>query len=267
MKQRGALRLTGHDKEAGKVYAQTKNGYIVRDAPRKGTHANDPNIKENSSSAGTINRLAGEVSRIINSYAKIDSSTKLYQAIKNRFFEVQHPHRFVWLSNLEGLDAHPQKLLHNAINTPVITVMQEAERLKVKATITGHAIFEKGFQLYSLHIILLYWNSDDNKARHTEKYTAWLDGSRALPLNYTFDFEKPPGMTDYLVLCCCLRSERENEKYKSIRALKVMSVGSYDEKSLAELTAYRDAKSKEGEHSNADEIMRDERLAQEPDEE
>ena len=266
MKQRGTLRFTGHDKTTGKVYAETKNGFIVKNAPRKGSHANDPNIKENSSSAGTINRLAGEVSRIINLYAKDDLSTKLYQAIKSRFFEVQYPHRFVWLSNLEDLDAHPLKRLSKAIDTPVITVMPEAERLKVKATITGHANFEKNQQYYSLHIILIYWNSDDNKARHTEKYTAWLDRSRALPLSYTFDFEKPANITDYLVLCCCVRSEQQNESYHPFRAIKVMAVGSYDEKSLAELTAYRDAKSKVVKGNKENEIKRDEGLAQEPDE-
>ena len=47
-------------------------------------------------------------------------------------------------------------------------------------------------------------------------------------------------MTDYLALCSCLRTEGKNEEmYAPNKALKVIAVGSFDEKAVAELEDYR----------------------------
>ncbi len=268
MKQKGTVKLSGHDKQAGLVYAHTKHGYIARQAPAKGSHADDENLKENSGAAGPINKLGGAISRIMKFYAPGYTPAGLYHSIKSRFFKMQHPHRFVRLSSLEEMDVHPRNTLADAIIPPGITVMPATEGLKIKLTINGHAKLEKLHKNYSLHIILLSWNSSDEKISHTEKYTAWLDQSKKTPFSYTFIFERMADMTDYMVLCCCLRSEGKRlDWYPPDRALKVMAVGSYDEKALAELAAYREAKKNEVNRDDKIHPVRDESQAQQPDDE
>ena len=268
MKQKGTIKLTGLDKNADLVYVKGKNGIYARRRPKKGSHANDKKLIEHSRPTGGINKLAGVISGAMKLYAEGFTYSELYQAIKKVFFATQNPNRFVRLAALEGMDAHPRNTLAASIDPPLITVKHEDDRLQIKTTITNHADFKKEYPFYSIHIILFFWNNANDEMGHSDKYTGWLDQSRALPLKYTFEFDRPDNMTDYLVLCCCLCGEEKGEtRIQPHRALRVVAVGSFDEKSITELAAYREKKKTERAEDPGKQIRRDENSAQEPDEE
>jgi hypothetical protein len=268
MKQKGTIKLTGLDKNADLVYVEGKNGIYARLRPKKGSHANDKKLIENSRPTGGKNKLAGKISAIMKQYAEGFTERNLYQEIKDRFFNTKHPSRFVQLMALDGMDAHARNTLAKSIEPPQILVKHEDDRIQIKATITRHAKFEKDHKFYSIHIILLSWNNENDEVSHMHKYTGWLDKSKTPPFSYTFEFDRSAKMTEYLVLCCCLRGERNEEiLFPPDRALGVVVVGSFDENALAELTAYREAKKMKVKADDSKQIRRDENLAQEPDEE
>ncbi len=267
MKQKGTMKFSGTDKSSGLVHVKSKRGYYTRQQQQPGLHAEDENIQVNCRAAEGVNGLAGSINDLLKLYVDGFMDRKIYFKMTSLFFKAEPPTRLGRLIELSGMDVHPGFTLEKAIGGLAIEVSSTDETISVKTGITRHAHMEKELKFYSIHVILVLWNSENDQYSHAEKFTKWLDPKVALPLRYTFKFDKPANSTEYIVMCCCLRGERNSDKlFPPERALKIMEVGSFDEKAMAELEEFQIAKKNAVVKRPGRERDRDEDLAQEPDE-
>ena len=267
MKQKGTMKFSGKDERSGLTHYETKSGFYSKRSQEPGLHADDENIQKNCRASKGVNGLASGLNNLLKLYVPGYLDREIYFEFTSRFFKAEPPSRLGRLMTLRDMDAHAGFKLGNAIAVPKITVTATDDIVSVKTEITGHATLEKKQHFYSVHIILVLWNSDNDEYSHAEKYTKWLDPSVALPLRYSFKFDKPANSTEYMVMCCCLRGEEPSEKrIPPVRSLKVMAVGSFDEKAMDEWRAFQIEKRNAVVEKPRREIERDEDLAQDPDE-
>lgn len=267
MKQKGTMKFSGKDNRSGLTHYETKTGFYSKQTPEPGSHADDENIQKNCRAAGSVNGLAGDLNKILKLYVSGYMDTGIYFKFTSPFFKAKPASRLGRLMTLRGMNAHPRHTLNAAMDVPKITVTATEDTVSVKTEITRHAELVKNKKFYSLQIILVLWNSENEEYSHAEKYTQWLNPSKPLPLRYTFKFEKPVNSTEYMVMCCCMRGEEANDKrIPPEKALKIMEVGSFDERAMAEWLACQSEKKNVGVENPGSKIERDEALAQEPDE-
>ena len=266
MKQKGTMKFSGVDPQSGLVHVKGKTGYYSRRQQEPGLHAEDENIQVNCKAAGSVNGLAGSINHILKLYVSGFLDSQIYFKMTSLFFKAEPPTRLGRLITLSDMDVHPRFTLSEAIEPPNISVSTTEDKVCVKTEIMRHANLVKDLKYYSIHIILVLWNSENDQYSHAEKYTKWLDPNMVLPLRYTFKFDKPSNTTEYMLMCCCLRGERNSDKlFPPERALKIVEVGSFDEKAMAELEEFRIAKKNAVVERPGRERDRDEDLAQEPD--
>ena len=255
-KRKRITALNGLSSDPNLVLVRGLTGDYYRQRPKPGKRRNEPAFKEQYLKTGSQNTLAGKLNRTCKLYSKDFLRRGFYFHVLQCIKETKSDSRYVRLSSLVPMDAHPVKTIESimGILELALHITPDKKTFTITVPVTSHPSYLAEQQIFRIRIILLYWLKDDEEIYHKEGHTQWIDEHAPLPLKYDIKFEMPEGITEFLMMSCVIRTPEKGGRLKNDYTLRLDMAGSFSKKSIKELADYKkNLNKKNGQASHNDE--------------
>ncbi len=232
------------------VYVDSKDGHIVRKAPKKSGRKKkaQPAFDEQTNRASYINGLAGDLNKIIEGYSDNFKQANFYRLLLKRFRREPSNNRFILLKQLERMEVNERYPLHK-LGGARLTVKCTRDKTEVTVEVDYHppkSVARHPVNCYEYQVLLLCWRKGSEAALPERQHGEWRFLKDKLPV-FDFTFKRPAGTMEWLV---CLR-QRAGYNEKEIPNLKgegmqIVMVGSCDKKSLELWETWKKEKEESG---------------------
>jgi hypothetical protein len=217
------------------VYVDGKDGAIARKAPKPHRKKEQPAFDQQSSRTAYLNKLAGELNRIIDAYSGKLKQSDFYRALQKRFRKEPLDNRFLLLKQLEKMEVNERYQL-TKLGGAQLTVTDSRTKIIVTLTADYHPAASLGkhkVNCYAYEVSLLCWEEGSGTLLPTRQYGAWISLKDELP-EFDFEFKRPAKTREWLV---CLRLQvgfnEEPIDVFSAEGMQLVLAGSFEKKDLA----------------------------------
>ena len=215
-------------KLGNEVHVNRASGSYVRGAPKKGKRKYSPAFTEQSKRAKYLSPLASEVNKAIAYYDNRLKNKGMYQDILGFFREQEYNDRLNLLYTLKGLEISKVNKLSILNSAPSIDVIGERNSITVCLQMENHPNQSRySANCYLMVVALICWTTDDAPCIHSSQKTSMLQKGGPLPY-FEFEFSKPKGVTDYIVLVreSMGKNNVEFDRVKT-QGMQIVNVGTF----------------------------------------
>ncbi|MCG2617842.1 hypothetical protein LZZ85_26310 [Terrimonas sp. NA20] len=218
------------------VYVDSKDGYIVRSAPKKRGRKKkmQPAFDSQANRAEYINGLAGELNSKIKGFSSNFKQTNFYRLLLKRFRREPLNNRYILLKQLERMEVNERYPLHK-LGGARLKVTPKASKIEITVAVDYHppsSVAKRTVNCYEYQVLLLCWVKGSDEPLPEVKYGEWRFLKDKLPV-FDFLFKRPAGTVEWLV---CLRQRLgfNEEAIPNFRGegMQIVLAGSFEDKDL-----------------------------------
>jgi hypothetical protein len=204
-----------------------KKGNIIRKPVRPGTKKNEPALRAQYLRTGKLNRVAADISSILNHCYGAYREKYQYQRILGKLRKADSDKQILLLSSLAGFDLRPRYGLHKFV-VPILKMNATAKSFNVLMNLLNHPEPQSGDETdYYYELTLVQWCNKGEDADVIKRETEWVKASEPLPA-FRLSFTKPPNAKRWMLILRLVfgKNQIKTETWEA-ESVRIMAVGSY----------------------------------------